>query len=308
MTEIDGIAPGQETTAVSIVMPVRDAERYVSEAIQSVLVQTLGTWELLVIDDGCEDKTIQITNSFRDERIRVLDLGGRHGIAVALNLGLQEAKGRYIARLDADDVAYPSRLEKQVQYMDANPHVGLLGSWFETIEPTPQCHRHAGSSADVYFTMLSGNPICHSTVMLRASLLKENALRYRQNFVPSEDYDLWQRMSVVSEVEIFSEVLVGYRVHEAQSSLSLNSERNIHDEVVRSNHRMALGFLFPRPKSDSQRFIWLLLNYSFWRPGSRESYKALHRLLGAKLIAVIQEKAKTLRLLVFVVRWARKFN
>lgn len=293
---------------VSVVMPVRDAESHISEAVESLVAQTFSEWELLVIDDGCEDRTIEVVKAFADDRIRVLELGGHYGIAVALNLGLRESNGRYIARLDADDVAHPSRLQIQVEHMDANPQIGLLGSWFETIESPPQISRHAPFSAEIYFTMLSGNPICHSSVMLRKSVLRDNKLQYRQEFVPSEDYDLWQRIAVLTEVEIFPEVLVGYRVHEAQSSHLLRPQRAIHDQVVKTNHRVALGFLLPRPKSDFGMFMWLVLNYFFWRPRNRESHQALRKVVGNKLVAAAVESAKRFGPLLYLARLGRKFR
>ena len=302
------IALEVKITAVSVLMPVRNAERYISEAIESVLAQTLDSWELLVIDDGCKDATIQIANSFRDERIRVLELAGPHGIAVALNLGLQEGKGRYVARLDADDIAHSTRLEKQVEHMDANPKIGLLGSWFETIGAAPQAFRHNPSSAEILFTMLLGNPICHSSAMLRMSVIREHFLQYRQDLVPSEDYDLWQRVATVAEVEILPDVLVQYRIHEAQSSQFLDPQRLKHDEVVKNNHRTALGLRFPRPGNTFGSVLWLVFNYLFWKPGPRESHQALRRLFPVKIFGLVRDGAKRVPSLVLSARFFRRFR
>ena len=307
-TKIGRMSENSKNITVSVVMPVRDAERYIAEAIESLLAQTLSSWELLVIDDGCEDKTIDITNSFNDERIRVLELDGPHGIAVALNLGLQEAEGRYVARLDADDIAHPSRLQKQVEYMDANPKVGLLGSWFETIGASSQAFRHNPSSAEVLFTMILGNPICHSSAMLRMSVIREHFFQYRQDLVPSEDYDLWQRVATVADVEIFPDVLVQYRIHEAQSSQFLDPQRLKHDEVVKNNHRTALGLLFPRPGKTFGSVLWLSFNYLFWNPGPRESHQALRRLFPVKTFGLMRDGLKRIAPLVILARFFRKFR
>src|SRR4051812_22555449 len=108
---------------VSVVLPVRDGASTIAYAIESILRQTLAEWELLLIDDGSQDATFAIAESYKDARIRLLKDGQRLGIATRLNQGIDLARGRYLARMDADDIAYPERLAIQVAYLDSNPRV-----------------------------------------------------------------------------------------------------------------------------------------------------------------------------------------
>src|SRR5437868_6051181 len=125
----------QPSPQVSVLMPVRDGERWLSTAIDSVLRQTLTDFELIVIDDGSVDRTPAILHSHatRDRRIRIVKLD-RQGVASALNRGLAEARAALVARIDADDLCAPNRLAKQAEFLARRPEIALLGSWAEVID------------------------------------------------------------------------------------------------------------------------------------------------------------------------------
>ena len=156
--------------SVTVLMPVYNAARHLQEAVESVLNQSHKDFELLVVDDGSTDEGLALLARYDDPRIRIERLPRNGGIVAALNHGLRHARGSYIARMDADDIALPIRLERQLQYLEQYPEMGVCGS---TIEPfgghlVRNWVQHFSPSA-VAVALLFENPLCHPTVMFRAS-------------------------------------------------------------------------------------------------------------------------------------------
>ena len=208
--------------AISVVMSVFNGEKFLPEAMDSILRQSFRDFEFIVVDDGSTDATGKILSKyeFGDNRIRVLRDGNK-GRSAALNLGMNLAGGKYVAILDADDVAAPRRLEEQIAFMERNPEVGVLGGAFELMSDSGRgigIIRHPVEDAEIRSVILRYNPICHSSAMVR----KELALAlggYRRAFEPSEDYDLWLRMSERGRLANLPNVLVQYRIHGDQLSV-----------------------------------------------------------------------------------------
>src|SRR5690606_37374672 len=119
---------------VTVLLAVHNGERYIQEAIDSILAQTFGDFELLIVNDGSTDATRDLVLSYSDDRIRLVDNDHNIGLPKSLNRGLRLAKGRYIARLDADDISEPDRLAAQVSFLQANPDVAMVGSWYRKID------------------------------------------------------------------------------------------------------------------------------------------------------------------------------
>lgn len=194
-------------------MAAYNAAEYVGPAVESVLGQTYEHFELLVVDDGSGDSTPEIVRSYRDPRVRLVSLEKNSGAAAARNHGMRAAKADLIAILDADDIAYPRRLERQVAYMDGHPECSLLGCAFDQVDSSgrnqgtflPPC-----DTGMIRWRLLTGNVIGHSTVMLR----RRDALAaggYREGLPTGEDYGLWVAMAPRTEVAQLPEVLVAYR-------------------------------------------------------------------------------------------------
>ena len=199
-------------------MAVRDGQRWLRAAVDSVLAQTFADFELLIIDDGSTDETPRILAEYdtRDRRVRVLTQG-QEGLAHALNRGLAAAAGSLIARLDADDEALPQRLRHQVDYLHAHPDIVLLGSWAQVIDEQGRVmHRRlrppteSRSLAEVVLPRT--NPFVHSSVMFRAAAAR-GAGGYRPALEMAEDYDLWLRLCERGQIAILPEILVHYRRH-----------------------------------------------------------------------------------------------
>jgi len=207
---------------VSVLMRVHNGERFLAQAIRSILGQTFRDLELIILDDGSTDTTATIAESFRraDARVVLHRDERRGGVAVALNRAASTARGEFLAVMDADDVALPRRIETQVRFLREHPSVCLVGSSISVIDEAANhiCTlRYPVNSARIDQARAYSNPIATSTAMFRRSVF--NAVGgCRSVLLYSEDYDLWLRMGEVSETTNVGEILVLYRIHKAQQS------------------------------------------------------------------------------------------
>ena len=213
-----------KTPRITILMPVRNGARWLTEAVESVLQQSYADFELLMIDDGSSDDTPRMAAGFEqgDSRVRVLRQN-QLGLVAALNRGLSEARGSLIARLDADDVALPRRLERQVALFESRPRLTLLGSWAEKIDEAGEplgTLRPESDPQKLKAELLKKNPVIHSSVMFLADAARQCG-GYRKVFEAAEDFDLWLQMSERGDIAIASEVLIKYRVHRQSVSANL---------------------------------------------------------------------------------------
>ena len=212
---------------VSVLMSVYNAERYVGEAIESILGQGFRDVEFIIVDDGSTDGTSEILRGFQDDRVILVRNEENIGLTRSLNRGLELARGKYIARLDADDVSLPDRLEKQVQFLDAHPDVGLVGCAAEYIDPrgnTLGVQRPLRENLSELLTR--HNWFNHSTVVFRRECLDEVG-PYREAFRYAQDYDLWLRIAEKYEVACMPEPLVRIRF----SPDSFSASRKAHQRA-----------------------------------------------------------------------------
>ena len=209
------------TPQVSVLMPVRNGELWLAEAIDSVLNQTFRNFELLVIDDGSTDTTPELLLGYarRDSRIRMFRQEPL-GLVSALNFGLTEAQAGVTARLDADDVAVPHRLDVQLSFLAKHREVALVGSWAENIDAYGQSKgqlQPAIEHNELVEILAKSNPFIHSSVAFRTAIARSVG-GYRPAVEGAEDYDLWLRMSEVAKIANIPERLVRYRRHNANIS------------------------------------------------------------------------------------------
>ena len=209
----------QMSPTASVLMPIYNAERYVAGAISSILAQTFRDFEFIIVDDGSTDQSLEIVRRFArsDSRIRVLSRPNT-GIVGALNDGLSLARGELIARMDADDVAYPQRLQRQVAYLSDHPECVAVGALVRCIDSD-------GQPANIYFNLPLdhagidsgwlmrgiGGAISHPTALLRMTAL-ERIGGYR-DVLAAEDADLFIRLAEVGRLANVPEILLDYRVH-----------------------------------------------------------------------------------------------
>jgi len=215
---------------LSILLPVRDAADYLPEAIASLEAQTLQDWECLAIEDGSTDSSAEILNSWqkRDTRVRVLE-GGAQGIVHALNLGLAEAKAPMIARMDADDISLPTRLEEQVDFMSTHPDVVACGTGVSMVDPVGRmlCPIHPATDHSIIVERLikgGATAIVHPTLMVRTKCLKKLG-GYREIFCHVEDFDLYLRLSDVGKLANLDGILLHYRQHAASANVTRREQQ-----------------------------------------------------------------------------------
>jgi glycosyltransferase involved in cell wall biosynthesis len=197
-----GAAPSGSDELVSVVLPVRNGEATIREAMESVLDQTLRTIELVVVDDASTDGTAHVLASFDDPRVRVISNAEHRGLVMSLHRGIDAARSDVIARMDADNRAYPQRLARQYELMRARPEVGLVATAYDRIDVEGRILHSVRIPPDhgsVAFRLAFGDCIAHSSVMFRRGVVRAVG-GYSSHEFPAEDYGLWLRMVDVTQV------------------------------------------------------------------------------------------------------------
>lgn len=204
---------------ISVVMPAYNAEKYLREAIDSILAQTFTDFEFIIINDGSTDSTKKIIQSYDDPRIVYLENEVNSGICVTLNKGLDAARGRYIARMDSDDISLPQRFEKQIAFMDSNPEIGVVGTHLQLMDENGNftyVFKNASNPKECYVNMIFASCVGHPSVMIRTSCLRDNDLNYEEYFKGMEDYYLWWQLNKHTQISNIPEPLLNYRCHSRQ--------------------------------------------------------------------------------------------
>ncbi len=210
-----------ETPIVSVILPVYNAELYIKESIDSILNQTFTNFELIIINDGSTDNSEKIILSYLDLRIKYT-YQSNCGLAGALNNGIKLSKGKFIARQDQDDISYPNRLQKQVDFLEVHSNIILLGARakiFTNNSTDFLIHKHAILPAVLKFDLLFDNPFVHSTIIFRKKDLDVIGL-YNTDRAYFEDYELWSRFAEKGDVANLKDVLLDYRHHDKGLSKS----------------------------------------------------------------------------------------
>ncbi len=222
---------------VSVVMPVYNGGQYLKAAIESILTQTFKNFELVIINDGSTDQSEDIIKTYQDERVRLISRGNK-GLVDTLNEGITKARGELIARMDADDISEPTRLEEQVKFLEKYPDIGLVGTTSFIIREDGR-YSHVNpvltEDQDLRKAFLVGNMFVHGSAMVRSDVLKKSGL-YRKLALHAEDYDLWVRVAEVSKVANLTNVLYRWRDNSqgvSQKNLEIQSKSA---EAVRARY------------------------------------------------------------------------
>lgn len=220
---------------VSVLMPIWNTrEDHLREAMESILNQTFSDFEYLILNDSPDNtKLDEIVASYNDPRIRYARNEKNVGITPSRNKLLQMAEGEYIAIFDHDDISEPTRLEKQVAYLDAHPEVGVLGSAVEEF-PTNKKYCYPENDAEIRLGLMWGCMITHSAAMVRRSVLEQHGIAYEERFSPSEDYALWCRLIPHTQFHNLPEVLFRYRMHANNTSKSQATKMDNATYAIRS--------------------------------------------------------------------------
>ena len=245
---------------VSVLMPVYNGERYLRAAVDSILAQTLGDFELLIVDDGSTDASVDILHSYQDARIRIVHNETNLGITAALNRGLAEVTGDYVARMDCDDMALPHRLEKQWRLLQDHPDIGLCGTRHGYIGGGKAPIPAETEDAHLRMALVFENPFCHGTVMFRRELVAEQGLRYDPDYRHAEDYEFWIRCARHARLANLPETLVLYRRHEGSVSALFREQQRATASRIREQQLDSLGL---RPNARQLEIHHRLMHWDY---------------------------------------------
>lgn len=212
---------------ISVVLPVYNVEPYIKECMDSILNQTIQDFEVIVIDDCSTDSTVAIVESYNDDRISIIKKEKNKGLIDSLNLGFRLAKGKYLARVDGDDINVLNRFEKQLLFLESNPDVDLCGTWANEFDGNERVLKYKESHNQIVAELLIKSPICHPSVMLRRQRYLSFSFDKSKKHV--EDYDFWARTAWDCKMHNLQEVLYYYRVHGKQVSSLYNHIQKEHD-------------------------------------------------------------------------------
>ena len=271
-------------TAISVLMPVYNAkEDELKYAIESILNQTFSDFEFIIINDGSTNNSEEIILSYKDDRIKYIKNEENLKIIATLNKGIDLAQGKYIARLDSDDYSVPHRLEREYNYLEKNPNIGIVGSYFLRI-PQNVIVTMPNLPNDVkLYTRYCQNCVLHSSVMFRKNILDEHNLRYDKNCLHAEDHRLWSEMSRFCDMAIIPEVLTYYRISpDGISETNLEWQRKMVSLILMEN--MIRDF-----ECDKEYLASILTKYVKNDPVTEDEFNAIGYHLG-KVVRYVTER------------------
>jgi glycosyltransferase involved in cell wall biosynthesis len=209
--------PVNKKPLVSVVISTLNTEKYLRDAINSILSQTYANFELILINDGSTDHTEDIVQSYKDFRIKYINNGENFGIPKSRNKGIRAATGKYIAVLDADDTAAKDRLKIQVKYLENKPEVAVCGSYYRAFSENRSTIIHQPlMPKQIKARLFFENPVGHSTALIRSRIFKDDNLYYDNSLKIAHDYDLWCRISHKYNIANLPFALINYRIHTSQ--------------------------------------------------------------------------------------------
>jgi glycosyltransferase involved in cell wall biosynthesis len=220
---------------LTVLMSVKNGEPYLRETVESILDQTYNDFKFLILDNASTDNSRDIIRSFNDPHIRLIELPEDIGQVAALNKGLDMIDTPLVARMDADDISMPRRLERQVEFMNNHPEIGISGTYATAFEGKKQTRwPKPCTPGDVKARLLFGCCLAHPSVIIRKALLDKYHLRYDEQIGFSEDWDLWQRASRHFPLANIPGYLIKYRIHpESVSRKNVEPQKRADEQLVR---------------------------------------------------------------------------
>jgi glycosyltransferase involved in cell wall biosynthesis len=229
---------------ISVILPVYNAEEYLKESIESILSQTFTNFEFIILNDGSTDQSRNIIRAYNDNRIKFVENKINMGLIKTLNLGLNLAEGKYIARMDADDIALPNRLETQVNFMEKNIDIVACGSWIQYFGKSNKKRRYPLTDKEIRSHFLFRSPLAHPSVIMKASPFKgKNPVRYNANYLHAEDYKLWFDLMAHGRLANLPFYLLKYRVSAEQIT---KKHGNQCDKTSRKIRREFIDLIFQK--------------------------------------------------------------
>ncbi len=222
--------------SISVIMPCYNASQYAYEAIVSIIEQSHEDWELIVVDDGSIDNTVQIIQSFNNDRIRLYRLRKNHGNYYARNYGIKQASGKYIAMMDADDISMPHRLRRQFDFLEKHKRVGAISCNYNLIDENGHKKgtvKRNYKYKDLKVRLLLDNYILQSTIFIRSHLLKKHGIKYDERFLYASDYHFVFQCSKYFRILGIEDILLSYRINFDGITISKFEIQQEHARVIR---------------------------------------------------------------------------
>lgn len=207
---------------VSVIMPVYNASEFIRASVESILDQSYSDIELILINDGSSDNSLEILKSYNDKRIKLINNESNKGLIDSLNEGISHSSGKYIARMDADDISHFNRIKKQVELLEKNQEADIVATHTNGTKKTLYHTRYLNSE-EIRSRLLFDNIFPHPTVMFRKDLFDRTGIRYNKEFLHAEDYAMWLALFETAKYALIPEPLLQYREHGGQVS-KLNRE------------------------------------------------------------------------------------
>lgn len=299
----DALAP-----KVSIVMPVHNGALYLEEALNSILAQTLSDFEFLIVDDGSTDATPDLLKEYacRDSRIRVLRNDMNTGIAAALNLGFGEARGRYVARMDCDDISAPERLERQARFLDNNPDFVFVACAYDMIDGDGSCLRtgaEAHSAFECDWVSIFRMPVIHPSMMIRRDAFERLEEGYKSSIEGAKDLELTQRLLRLGLGKALEDVLFKYRMHPQNISVKHKpAQSRAAASITAANAKMRFSHL----DADDLNALFSFFYGVTEKPDLDAAFAALAALEEAYVNETSPNPAQRARMRMLIARWVTK--
>lgn len=222
---------------ISVIMSTKDTpERYLCESIESILNQSLSNFEFLIMNDGGKNDK-KIIEKYKDDRIKIFNNEKSIGLTKSLNILLKKSTGKYIARMDSDDICEKDRLKIQFDFMESHPNIDVTSVMYHIFGDSRKTMVDIFNSpkekkAELFFY----NKICHPGAMIRKSTIDKNNIFYDEKFKYSQDYDMWDRISKIGSIYVIPEICINYRVHKNQISSAKRDEQNNLCKIIHSRN------------------------------------------------------------------------
>ncbi len=241
---------------LTVLMPVFNGGIYLKDSIQSILDQTFSNFELLIINDGSTDDSVATIKSIDDSRIRLIDNQQNQGLIATLNAGLALAKGKYIARQDADDISLPTRFEREIAILEADPDIALVGTNAIIIDKNSKPVGKSTLPSDdveIRFRLLFKCGIFHTSVIFRKAVLDAHQLSYRADYIHVEDYKLWSEISRYGKLHMIADNLIHYRAHASSISSRFKKQQEMNAALVAQENISQLNINLSVEKAERLR-------------------------------------------------------
>lgn len=227
---------------ITVLIPTFNSAIHIIDAIDSVLTQSLGDFEIFILDGGSTDETLDLVRRLDDRRLTVFSHPGRFSLVDSLNEGLEAARGEYIARMDADDLSIPGRFDMQAKFLATHPDVDVVGSFIRTFGISQQLWTFPIFHDAIKAALLFDTALAHPTVMMKAKTLRNLDVRYRTDYAHAEDYGIWNELvRKGARFHNLPKVLLKYRLHPSQTGLARNAAQIANGDLIRKDWLTDLG-------------------------------------------------------------------